>query len=95
MRTRAIIKWKEKFLCLKEVILVLRKFETPDDSNRVSFELNIVVNHRLELRLESSFGKSHTVVRNSRVVDPHISLVVDGDREGLNTFEFEIFDVKR
>ncbi len=96
MRACAEIKWKEKFLCLKEILLVLKQFEGPDDSNRVSFEANLVVNHLLEHQLKFSFEKTRLSVAASRFVHPRIeSVVLSNGGEGLSTFAFEVFDVKR
>ncbi len=89
------VKWKEKFSSLKEVVIALKKFESPDDSNRVSFEGNLVVNHRFEFRSQVSRGKTHPLVTNSHFRVPRLYWNLSGRVEGVSSFEFEVFDVKR
>ncbi len=92
-----LVKWREKFLCLKEIIVVLRKFESPENSNRVSFEANVVVNHQLQIRAMSTFDKTHRVVAESCFCTPGVvgSVISNEDVNAVRTLSFEVFDVKR
>ncbi len=86
------IKWKEKFLFLREIIVVLRKFERSENKDHVSFEANILINGRMEKRWEFSYVKNHPAVTGSVFVVPRVS--VKSLEDPLKTFTFEVFDVK-
>ncbi len=90
---RKTIKWPKKFLNLEEIIIVLKKFENPQNANEMSFEGNIVVNQRLERKVEFSLDKSHRAVGGSFWAAPAFGLRVAEDEDGVKNMSFEISDV--
>ncbi len=60
--------WKEEFLRLKEVILVLRKFEHATDDDKITFEGNVVVNNKLLERVFFDVSKNSQIAKCSERV---------------------------
>ncbi len=69
-----VVEWKKDFLRLKEVIGVLRKFQCVDDNNKVTFEINLVLNSRLVRRLFFSLPKDDAAVKGHVYVAPSLEV---------------------
>ncbi len=89
--------WKEKFLRLRELIIVLKKYESSEDSSRVLFEANVVVNDKMQFRFHFNSVKTDPLAREAFFVVPCLSVHYAsrsgaGVGRGIKKFVFEVFD---
>ncbi len=85
--------WKEEFLSIREIVIVIKKKRAPEDDEAVHFETNLIVNSKRVKRFQYSYLKSSPAAKLMKKLSWNIILYGYMEEGESAPFLFEVSDL--